>query len=126
MTTKKEYRARALKAWRTRRKNADAKVGGKCQYSKKVRHLAALKAWRTRRKNTAAPDILHGTCLEAGCDNAVNCEDGESRCKMHAKKPARMSKKEKRHMAAVKAWKTRKRNAEIEHETEMDDAENIV
>jgi len=111
-----------LKAWRTRRKrnegiipfSADKVIIAKTKrlpvmrkYSKKVRHLAALKAWKTRRENL---ETIHGTCLEDGCDEAVDCEKGEYRCKTHAKNSPPMCKKKKQHLAALKAWRTRRKN----------------
>jgi hypothetical protein len=132
MATKKELRARALKAWRTRRKTPKAKgvpkevleidevleiqntllkkrLKGK--YSKKVRHLAALKAWKTRRENE-----IHRANAEVY--EYYSPEDGpvlKSNAVLKLHEPKRKKSKKNRHLAAVKAWKTRKRNAEVEH-----------
>ena len=126
MTTKKELRKRALKAWKTRRKakgvpkevieidealeiqNTLLKKSLKRKYSKKTRHLAALKAWKTRRA-TETPKVF-----KSFPPKETNTVIGKS------------GKKLIRHLAAVKAWKTRKRNTEVGHEIEMDDADNIV
>jgi hypothetical protein len=144
MNKKEKWHLAALKAWETRRKGKQAKPKiRKVKNVKKSRHLAALKAWETRRKLRSGKEIV----------KPLLPEDLEPKMWVHKKKkgeyekppmwfPKPMTdkqtakmlknlkpiekslKEEVRHLAALKAWATRKRNTEVEHEIEIHDAED--